>query len=135
MIARFGAQRILIGGATLLIGTVLVANLVTSLAHFWVALGLLGVGWNFPFAGGSAMLSTVHSEAERGKVRGINDPIIFTLVAIGSLMAGRLFHHLGWEALNLAMVPLILLVALATLWFGLKAKSQLASQVSGPPET
>jgi MFS family permease len=96
---------------------------------------LLGVGWNFLFVGGSAMLSTVHSEAERGKVQGINDLIIFTLVAIGSLMAGQLLHHLGWEALNLAMLPLILLVALATLWFGMKAKTQLASQASGPPES
>ncbi|MCE8034050.1 MFS transporter [Halomonas sp. MCCC 1A11057] len=135
LIARFGAQRILLSGATLLIGTVLVANLGTSLAHFWVALVLLGVGWNFLFVGGSAMLSTVHSEAERGKVQGINDLIIFTLVAIGSLMAGQLLHRLGWEALNLAMLPLILLVALATLWFSMKAKSQLASQVSGPPES
>ncbi|QPP48698.1 MULTISPECIES: hypothetical protein [unclassified Halomonas] len=95
VIARFGAQRILIDGATLLIGTVLVANLGSSLAHFWVALVLLGVGWNFPFVGGSAMLATVHGEAGRGKVQGINDLIIFTLVTIGSLMAGQLFHHLG----------------------------------------
>ncbi|QOR37807.1 MFS transporter [Billgrantia diversa] len=131
LIARFGVQRILLSGVTLLIGTVLVAKLGTSLAHFWVALVLLGVGWNFLFVGGSAMLSTVHSEAERGKVQGVNDLIIFTLVAIGSLMAGQLLHRLGWEALNLAMLPLILLVALATLWSGLKTKSRLASQVSG----
>lgn len=130
LIARFGVQRILLIGATLLIGTVLVANLGTRLAHFWVALVLLGVGWNFLFVGGSTLLSTVHNEAERGKVQGINDLIIFSLVAVGSLMAGQLLHHLGWETLNLAMLPLILLVALATLWFSWKTKSQLASQAS-----
>ncbi len=134
LIARFGVERILLTGAILLIGTVLVANLGTSLAHFWVALVVLGVGWNFLFVGGSAMLSTVHGEAERGKVQGVNDLIIFTLVAIGSLMAGQLLHHLGWEVLNLTMLPLILLVVLATLWFSVKAKSPLASQVSGPRE-
>lgn len=126
LIARFGVQRILLSGATLLIGTVLVANLGTSLAHFWVALVLLGIGWNFLFVGGSAMLSTVHNEAERGKVQGANDLIIFSLVAIGSLMAGQLLHHLGWEALNLAMLPLILLVVLTTLWLGLVGKAQKA---------
>ncbi|MCA1770938.1 MAG: MFS transporter [Halomonas sp.] len=134
LIARFGVQRILLSGATLLIGTVLVANLGTSLAHFWVALVLLGVGWNFLFVGGSAMLSSVHNEAERGKVQGINDLIIFSLVAVGSLMAGQLLHHLGWEALNLAMLPLILLVALAIFWFSLKTQSQLASQTSDAAE-
>ncbi|WP_404295362.1 MFS transporter [Halomonas sp.] len=126
LIARFGVERILLTGAILLIGTVLVANLGTSLAHFWVALVVLGVGWNFLFVGSSAMLSTVHGEAERGKVQGVNDLIIFTLVAIGSLMAGQLLHHLGWEVLNLTMLPLILLVVLATLWFGLVGNAQKA---------
>lgn len=134
LIARFGVPRILLTGTLLLTGTVLVANLGASLAHFWAALVLLGIGWNFLFVGGSALLSSVHSEAERGKVQGVNDLIIFTLVAVGSLMAGQLLHHLGWEALNLAMLPLILLVALASLWLSLKAKSQLANPVSGPPE-
>jgi len=134
LIARFGVSRILLGGAALLIGTVLVANLGTTLAHFWGALVLLGVGWNFLFVGGSALLATVHNEAERGKVQGVNDLIIFTLVALASLMAGQLLHRLGWDALNLAMLPLILLVALATLWFSGKPRSSLARHVSGSPD-
>ncbi|GGX77413.1 hypothetical protein GCM10007160_00770 [Litchfieldella qijiaojingensis] len=69
LIARFGVTRILLGGTVLLTGTALVANLGVSLAHFWVALVLLGIGWNFLFVGGSALFSIVHSEAERGKVR------------------------------------------------------------------
>lgn len=116
LVARFGVRRILLSGALLLTGTALVANLGASLAHFWVALVLLGIGWNLLFVGGSALLSSVHTEAERGKVQGINDLIIFSLVAIGALMAGQLLHRLGWEALNLAMLPLALLVTLATLW-------------------
>src|SRR5699024_9647647 len=105
LIARFGVQRILLTGTLLLIGTAVVANLGGSLAHFWIALVLLGIGWNFLFVGGSALLASVHSEAERGKVQGINDLIIFTLVAMGSLMSGALLHRLGWEALNLSMLP------------------------------
>lgn len=100
-----------------------------SIAHFWVSLVLLGVGWNFLFIGGSALLSTVHSEPERGKVQGINDLIIFSLVAIGSLMAGQLLHRLGWENLNLAMLPPVLLVALATMWW--QSRRQLANQQTG----
>ncbi|MGM0694931.1 MAG: MFS transporter [Pseudomonadota bacterium] len=122
LIVRFGVPRILLAGGLLLTGTVAVANLGTALAHFWVALVLLGIGWNFLFVGGSALLSTVHGEAERGKVQGVNDLIIFSLVALGSLMAGALLHHLGWEALNLAMLPAILLVMLTTLWLGVSQR-------------
>jgi|TARA_R100000656_G_scaffold124971_1_gene104727 MFS family permease len=124
LIARFGIPRILLVGTLLMAGTVLVTNLGVSLAHFWVALVLLGIGWNFLFVGGSTLLSTVHSEAERGKVQGINDLVIFSLVAFGSLMSGALSYHLGWEALNLVMLAPILLVALATLWYRLSPASQ-----------
>ncbi|MCG6658140.1 MFS transporter [Halomonas campisalis] len=116
LIARCGVSPILLTGAGLLAAAALVANLGTSLAHFWTALVILGIGWNFLFVGGSALLSSVHTEAERGKVQGINDLIIFSLVAMGSLMSGALLHRLGWEGLNLAMLPAILVVALATLW-------------------
>jgi len=124
LIARFGITHLLLTGTLLMAGTALITNLGVSVIHFWVALVLLGVGWNFLFVGGSTLLSTVHSEAERGKVQGINDLIIFSLVAIGSLMSGALLYRLGWEALNLAMLPPILLVALVTLWYRLSAASQ-----------
>ena len=113
LIARFGFRRILLIGATLLVGTVIIANAGQTLTHFWLALVLLGVGWNFLFVGGSAMLATVHTEAERGKVQGVNDLIIFSLVAVGSLLAGQLLHFLGWEMLNMAMLPAILVVIFA----------------------
>ncbi|MDW7745180.1 MFS transporter [Halomonas sp.] len=131
LIARFGVPRILLTGTLLLTGSVLVTNLGASLAHFWAALVLLGVGWNFLFVGGSALLSSVHSEVERGKVQGINDLTIFSLVALGSLMSGALLHHLGWEALNLAMLPAILLVVLATLWLRLVAGRHSTFDASG----
>ncbi|MDN3516291.1 MFS transporter [Aquisalimonas lutea] len=116
LIARFGVIQILLAGTALLAGSVAVATLGVSLAHFWGALVLLGVGWNFLFVGGSALLAGIHTEAERGKVQGVNDLVIFSLVAFGSLMSGTLLHRFGWEMLNLAMVPVIFLVALAALW-------------------
>ncbi|WP_445158257.1 MFS transporter [Halomonas sp. E14] len=117
LIARFGVDRVVLAGTALLAAAALVAASGAGLVNFWLALVLLGVGWNFLFIGGSALLSTVHSAAERGKVQGVNDLVIFALVAIGSLLAGQLLHRLGWEALNLAMLPPVLLVALATLWW------------------
>jgi len=131
LIARFGVSRILLVGTLLLTGTALVTNIGGGLSHFWVALVLLGIGWNFLFVGGSALLSTVHSEAERGKVQGINDLIIFSLVAVASLMSGALLYRLGWEALNLAMLPPILLVALAAL----RCQLSTTLQPEGNPST
>lgn len=119
LIARFGPGSVLLSGCTLMVGSALFANSGHSLAHFLVALVLLGVGWNFLFVGGSALLSTTHTEAERGKVQGINDLIIFSFVAIGSLMSGQLVFWLGWESLNLAMLPFIFFVAVTTVWWGM----------------
>ena len=77
-----------------------------------MALVLLGIGWNFLFVDGSVMLAGTHSEAERGKVQGVNDLIVLSLVAIGSLLAGTLLHLWGWVVLNLVMVPLVMAVVL-----------------------
>lgn len=130
LIARFGVQRILVVGTLLLTGTTLVTNIGTALAHFWVALVLLGIGWNFLFVGGSSLLATLHTEAERGKVQGINDLIVFSLVAVGSLMSGALLHYLDWATLNLAMLPLILLVLLASLWHWFRSAARLGNRFS-----
>ncbi|MBA4743139.1 MAG: MFS transporter [Azoarcus sp.] len=118
LIARFGHTRLLLAGCALLGASVLTAALGGTLVLFWIALVLLGIGWNFLFIGGSALLTTAHSEAERGKVQGINDLLIFSLVTLGALLAGKLLHLAGWATLNLAMLPLIILVAVAALWLG-----------------
>ena len=116
LIGRFGVTQILLAGTLLLVGSIAVATTGLSFAHFWVALVLLGIGWNFLFVGGSALLASIHTEAERGKVQGTNDLIIFSLVAVGSLMSGTLLHQVGWALLNVAMLPLIALVAGAVVW-------------------
>lgn len=116
LIGRFGVAQVLLAGTALLAGSAAVANMGVAMAHFWVALVLLGVGWNFLFVGGSALLASIHAEAERGKVQGANDLIIFSLVAVGSLMSGGLLHQFGWELLNLSMLAPIGLVALAVIW-------------------
>ncbi|MCW8193677.1 MFS transporter [Proteobacteria bacterium 005FR1] len=130
LIARFGVSRILLAGTGLFAASVAVATQGASLVHFTAALICLGIGWNFLFVGGSTLLATVHSEAERGKVQGINDLLIFSLVAVGSFMSGSLFHHFGWELLNVATLGPLLLVALATLW--LRSGGRLHPRGQGP---
>ncbi len=124
LIARFGVSRIILTGCALLVGTALIASQGNSLVHFFVALVLLGIGWNFLFIGGSTLLTGTHSETERGKVQGVNDLLIFTMVAASSLLAGKLLHLLGWASMNLAMLPMVALVVAATLWLTFRQRRQ-----------
>lgn len=128
LIARFGVTSILLIGTLLIGGTVLVATQGVTFSHFLIALILLGVGWNFLFVGGSALLSTVHSESERGKVQGINDLIVFSLVALGSMLSGTLMHQLGWNTLNLVMLPLLVLLAFAIMALEFSTRMRLPRQ-------
>lgn len=116
LIARIGLGRTLMAGCLILVGSAVASQMGSTLMHFWVALVLLGVGWNFLFIGGSTLLASLHTEAERGKVQGINDLVIFTMVTLGSLMSGTLMHHLGWEMMNLLMLAPIGIVVLSILW-------------------
>ena len=81
-----------------------------------VALILLGVGWNFTFTGATLLITEVHSPAERAKVQGTNDFILFTGLALSSLMAGGISHHFGWNWINYAMLPVILVILFSALW-------------------
>lgn len=105
LIARYGVGRILLAGAALLTGSVVAAITGQTMPHFVGALVLLGIGWNLLFVGGSALLASTHTAAERGKVQGANELVIFTAVAAGSLLAGMLVHTVGWSTLNLLMLP------------------------------
>jgi len=138
LIGRFGVAQVLLAGAALLAGSAVVAMTGVSFTHFWVALVVLGIGWNFLFVGGSALLTSIHTEAERGKVQGVNDLSIFSLVAVGALMSGALLNQFGWALLNMMMLPLSVLVVAAVVWLKVDAvrqrRAKPASAGSTTPE-
>jgi MFS family permease len=84
--------------------------------NFWLALLLNGVGWNFMFVGATTLLTECHTPAERAKVQGLNDAVIFTTLVISSLSSGALFSYQGWLTMNLAAVPFLLLAGAGILW-------------------
>ena len=81
--------------------------------HYWWALVLLGVGWNFLFVGATTLLTTTYRPAERFAAQSANDFAVFGAQAIASLAAGALVHRVGWERLNLATAPLLALLLVA----------------------
>ncbi|WP_411958080.1 MFS transporter [Paracoccus homiensis] len=126
LISRFGASRIVAAGLVILAFAGAVALSGVQLSHFFGALILLGLGWNFGFIGATAMLTRAHSPVERGRVQGINDLVVFSGVFLASLSSGRLMNCLGgdpqtgWNAVNLAMLPFLVLAGGALIWLALR---------------
>jgi len=128
LIARYGAERIVAIGLLILATAGAVGLMGVELGNFFVALILLGIGWNFGFIGGTAMLASAHTPEERGKVQGMNDMIVFGFVTIASLASGGLMNcsggsaQEGWTAVNLAMVPFLMLAGGALIWLWLRPR-------------
>jgi MFS family permease len=120
LIKRYGAPRIMQIGFALLLGHVAVALSGLEVLHFASALVLLGVGWNFAFVGGTALLTQTYRPAEQLKVQAINEFLVFGLVAASTLSAGWLYDRYGWATLNLAVVPFLMLALLVSVGTELK---------------
>ena len=130
LIARFGVERI-IGAGLIIFGIAGVVALTgVTLTNFFVALILLGLGWNFGFIGATTMLASTHAPHERGRVQGLNDAIVFGSVTLASLASGGLMNCSGgdvvqgWTAVNLAMVPFLTLAGVALIWLATGARRQ-----------
>ena len=78
-----------------------------TVAHFWTALILLGVGWNFAFVAATTMVTDCHRPEERNKVQAFNDFLIFGSMAIGSFISGSMLAHYGWYLVNIVMFPVV----------------------------
>ncbi|EQM88088.1 MULTISPECIES: MFS transporter [Stenotrophomonas] len=118
LIARLGAIRIMLAGAVIFIGHILMTTTGTGFGSFAAALVMLGVGWNFMYVGGTALLTTTYTPFERARAQAINDMTIFIVGLSCSFSAGGLLDTLGWQKMNLALIPWLLAAALALAWLG-----------------
>ena len=117
LISRFGSHRMICAGAVLTLGCV-VANWALGSLYltFFLALMLLGIGWNFMFVGATALLSTVYEPHERVKVQATNDFLVFGTVACTAFASGAIHATAGWMALNLTIVPPVIAASALVLW-------------------
>jgi MFS family permease len=116
IIKRLGLTPVMLVGVALNIVCVAIALSGVDVMHFWLALVLLGIGWNFMFVGATTLLTESHTPAERAKVQGVNDAAIFMTMIFSSAASGALFTAQGWHAMNLWAVPALLLAGAALLW-------------------
>jgi MFS family permease len=105
-----GLGRVMLLGVLLLAASSGVTLLGGRLLHYWTALVLLGLGWNFLFLGGTTLLTRSYRPEERFQVQGVNDFLVFGFQAAASLLSGTALFGLGWKALNLLNLPLLALM-------------------------
>jgi len=132
IIARFGVERVMTLGLVILAASGAVAIAGVDLANFFVALILLGIGWNFGFIGATTMLTAAHTPQERGRMQGMNDLIVFGGVTLASLSSGGLMNcsggsvQAGWSAVNMAMLPFLVLAGGALIWLAVRPQETRA---------
>jgi len=116
IIKRFGTPQVMMVGAAIMALCVAINLGGVSYLHFWAALALLGLGWNFLFVGATTLLTTTYRPAERAKVQALNDLLVFGTVATSAFSAGFAHYAVGWQAINLGVGPVLAVAVLATLW-------------------
>ena len=116
LIQRFGVNAVTATGLVLLACSGAVALMGLDVAHFWISLVLLGVGWNFGFIGATTMVTQCHQPEEKNRVQALNDFLVFGSVAISSFASGKLLSVAGWEIINWLIFPCVLAVLTMMAW-------------------
>lgn len=119
LVARFGVWPVLVVGIALVLGCAVTAIASTSLVAFYVALCLLGVGWNLMFVCGTTWFALSYRPNERPKTQALGGFINNVAGAIAALSAGVVLQNLGWSVLNILIVPILAIALLMILRWAL----------------
>ena len=122
LIKRLGTIPVMLAGAALNAVCIGIALSGVTVANFWWALVLLGVGWNFLYIGATTLLTETYRPEERAKAQGINEFAIFAMMVLSSFSSGMIVTNAGWDKVNYAAVPLVLAVIVALVFLGLRQR-------------
>jgi MFS family permease len=129
LIQRFGELPVIATGALIQLACALINHAGIDFWNFLIANLFVGLGWNFPFVGGSTLLTRTYQPAERAKVQASHDFTVYATTATAAALAGVLQQRAGWTVLNLAAIPLMATVVLATIWL---ARQQRKADIAMP---
>ena len=116
LIRRFGTLAIILAGVAMTAAGAWIALDGISVAHFVAALVAVGVGWNFMYTGGTALLTETYAPGEKARTQGVNDFIVFATMGVSSLASGALVTTSGWETMNRAALAVLAIIAAGVLW-------------------
>jgi MFS family permease len=116
IISRIGANLTAGIGLLLIVGAAIVNLTGISVMHFVASLVLIGVGWNFGFIASTALLSSAYRPEEAARVTGLNEFVVFGVNAVASIASGLLLQMLGWQTINVLVIPIAALAILLLGW-------------------
>ncbi|MBA6295755.1 MFS transporter [Colwellia sp. MB02u-9] len=134
LVKRIGLKNLMLAGTIIYAVVTVIALSGEQVMHYWWALILLGIGWNFLFLTGTSLLPQSYQASERHKVQAINDFIIFGFQAIASLMAGWILFKAGWHVLVLTGLPFIVILFVVS-WFYFKKEREKINKTSAATDT
>jgi len=115
LIKKFGHSNIMYIGVLFFAVTIILSLFEQTFANYMVALIFLGLGWNFLFISGTSLVVLTYKEEEKFRAQGINDLIVFSIMALASLSAGILLSLTSWQTMNLICIPFLAIIVL-TIW-------------------
>ena len=117
LIVKFGELKLILAGILVFLSCILLGFIASDYLHYWVALVLLGIAWNFLFTSGTSLLPKAYHQHERFRAQAMNDGIMFASQAIASLSAGAVLYFLGWKTMMLACIPMLALLFAILIWW------------------
>ena len=113
LIKKFGYSNMMYVGVVFYILTILLSFFEPSFLNYFISLIFLGIGWNFLFISGTSLLVTTYKPDEKFKAQGFNDLLVFSSMALASLLAGILISIVSWKTVNLFCIPFLILIILS----------------------
>lgn len=112
LVDKLGSRRIALLGSSILLISASVALAGLNQTHFLISSFLLGLGWNLMLIAGTTLLAEGHSSNERGHAQGLMELANGSVAACASFASGALISGIGWVAINLGVLPLIVIALL-----------------------
>ena len=133
LVKKFALKGLLVFGSVIYIAVALIAFSGQEVMHYWWALILLGIGWNFLFLTGTSLLPQSYKACERHKVQATNDFVLFGFQAFASLMAGWVLFTGGWNYVVITSLPfIVVLIIINIAYFRHENKLQAPKNINNP---
>ena len=112
LIKKFGHSNVIYAGLFLYSITLISSIFDQSFFNYMFALIFLGLGWNFLFISGTSLLVLTYKEEEKYKAQGLNDFVVYSIHAVGSLSAGVFITLTSWKIMNMLCIPFMIIIIL-----------------------
>ena len=115
LIKRLGHSNIIYIGLVFYSITIIASFFEQTFFNYMFALIFLGLGWNFLFISGTSLLTLTYREEEKFKAQGLNDFIVYSVHAMGSLSAGVFLTLTNWKIMNIMCLPFMIVIIFASI--------------------